>query len=183
LSRLLASRGGFTYISALIIVMVMGIMLGAVGQSMRLIMQREREKELIFRGLQYRDAIERWYTRKGVASTPLNDISALLKDPRTPSGERLLRKLYLDPISGKEFKPIKDPNRGITGVQSTSDAEPLKKANFPEELKGLEEKKKYSEWKFEYKPSQAVPGAPAGTAPGATGTATRPFPLSTPEGP
>jgi len=183
---MLTSSGGFTYIAALVMVMIMGILLGVTGQSMRIIMQREKEKELIFRGLQYRDAIERWYTKKGVATIPLKDINALLKDNRTPSGDRLIRQLYKDPMTGKDFKVISDPNRGITGVQSTSDEEPMKIANFPEVLKNFEEKKKYSEWKFEYIPQGAVAGAPAGVAPGATGAtgaATQKFPLSSPEGP
>ena len=63
-------------------VVVMGIMLGAIGQSVRVIMKREREKELIFRGLQYRDAIERW-SKKG--NVPLQDLKDLLKDPRSSS--------------------------------------------------------------------------------------------------
>ncbi len=183
MSRLLTSSGGFTYIAALVMVMIMGILLGATGQSMKIILQREKEKELIFRGLQYRDAIERWYTKQGVATIPLKDINSLLKDPRTAGGDRLLRQLYKDPITGKDFKVISDPNLGITGVQSTSEAKPMKLANFPDVLKDFEKKEKYSDWKFEYKRSVAAPGAPAGTAPGATGATTRSFPLSTPEGP
>ena len=83
--RPLTSKAGFTYIAALVMVVVMGIMLGAAGQSMRVIMQREREKELIFRGLQYRDAIERW-RKKG--AVPLLDLKNLLKDPRSASSDR-----------------------------------------------------------------------------------------------
>ena len=41
-SRPLNDRG-FTYLMALMIIMVMGIMLGMVGQSWKTIMQRERE--------------------------------------------------------------------------------------------------------------------------------------------
>ena len=85
----LRSAAGFTYIAALFMVVVMGIMLGAAGQSMRVIMQREREKELIFRGLQYRDAIERWQKKGNV---PLLDLKNLLKDPRSAAGERHLRQ-------------------------------------------------------------------------------------------
>lgn len=184
MSRLLTSRGGFTYISALFIVMVMGIMLGAVGQSMRIVMQREREKELLFRGMQYRDAMERWYTKKGVATIPLKEIKDLLKDPRSPNGERLIRRLYEDPMTGKEMKVLTDPNHGIYGVAGTSNDKPLKKSNFPEVLKNLEEKEKYSEWEFIYKRPGAVPGGGMGTTPAAAPGAKAPtLPLSTPEGP
>jgi len=177
LSRILASNGGFTYIAALFMVMILGIMLGLTGQSMRTIMKREKEKELIFRGLQYRDAIERW-SKKGL---PLKNLNDLLKDPYSVKGERLLRQLYKDPITGKDFKAVTDPNFGIIGVQSTSEAEPMKAANFPEVLKDFEGKEKYSEWKFVYNKMVNVPA----TQPGQNlqQQENKGLPLSTPEGP
>jgi type II secretory pathway pseudopilin PulG len=181
----LRSAAGFTYIAALFMVVVMGIMLGAAGQSMRVIMQREREKELIFRGLQYRDAIERW-NRKG-ATPLLLDIKSLLKDPRSAAVERHLRQLYPDPLTGKEWRIIKDPQLGITGVASTSNDEPFKKDNFPEVIKDFKGKAKYSEWEFVFK-KQGTTGAGIRTGTGTgTGTSTPSpqqlsLPLSVPEG-
>lgn len=171
------SDSGFTYIAALFMVVVMGIMLGSVGQSMRVIMKREREKELIFRGLQYRDAIERW-TKQG--TMPLLDINHLLKDPRSATGGQYLRKLYKDPMTGKDFKLIIDPNtKEIQGVASTSSEEPLKLKNFPDVIRTCEDKKKYSEWEFIFK-------RPARTAVGTQSVSQQQqpsFPLSAPESP
>jgi len=151
---MLSSSGGFTYIAALVMVMIMGILLGVTGQSMRIIMQREKEKELIFRGLQYRDAIERW-SKKGV---PLKDLKDLV-EPTVSSNidrskDRLLRKLYKDPMTGGDWKTIPsppDPIQGIYGVASTSNEEPFKQGNFPEAIKNFEGKKKYSEWEFVFR--------------------------------
>ncbi len=46
-------------------------------------MQREREKELLFRGMQIQDAIGRWHQPQGNvqqhAATPLNDLKDLLR--------------------------------------------------------------------------------------------------------
>lgn len=178
LSRILASDGGFTYIAALFMVMILGIMLGLTGQSMKTIMKREKEKELIFRGLQYRDAIERW-SKKGYLS--LKNLDDLLKDPHSANGDRLLRQRYKDPITGKDFKAVEDPNFGIIGVQSTSEAEPMKTANFPEALKEFEGKQKYNEWKFVYNKMVNTPGT---TQPGQQlQPQNKDMPLSTPEGP
>lgn len=157
-------------------VVVTGIMLGAIGQSVSVIMQREREKELIFRGLQYRDAIERW-SKKNRA--PLKDLKDLVQPTVSAnierSKDRLLRKLYTDPITGGEFKVLLDPNtKEIYGVASPSNKKPFKADNFPEVIKEFKGKKKYSEWEFVYK---RITNLPAG--------ATKPLslPLSTPEGP
>lgn len=155
--RLTRSESGFTYIAALVMVVVMGIMLGAAGQSMRVIMTREREKELIFRGLQYRDAIERW-SKKGMM--PLLDINHLLKDPRSAAGDKYLRQLYKDPVTGQDFRLIIDPNtKEISGVASTSDDEPFKKGNFPDVIKSFEDKEKYSQWEFIFTRVRTAAGA------------------------
>jgi type II secretory pathway pseudopilin PulG len=184
MSRFYRSSEGFTYIAALFMVVIVGIMLGAVGQSMSVIMKREKEKELIFRGLQYRDAIERW-SKKGV---PLKDLKDLV-EPAVSSNvdrskDRLLRKLYKDPMTEEgKWKTLPnppDPIQGIYGVASTSNEEPFKQGNFPEIIKGFEGKKKYSEWEFIYKRQiRPVMGAPAPTG---ANTPPRQSPLSTPEG-
>lgn len=155
------NRKGFTYLMALMMVMVMGIMLSAVGQSWKTIMQREREEELIFRGRQYKDAITRWYTpRQGTGqhvATPLRDLKDLLQDPRTLTTVRYLRRLYTDPMTGKEWSVISDPSKGISGVASTSQAKPLKTGGFPDDLLDLSDKQHYSDWWFKYVPGGQQP--------------------------
>ena len=163
------NRKGFTYLMALMMVMVMGIMLGAVGQSWKTIMQREREEELLFRGRQYKDAITRWYTpRPGTGqhvATPLRELKDLQQDPRTLTTVRYLRRLYTDPMTGKDWNVISDPNKGITGIASTSEAKPLKTGGFPDDLLELSGKERYSDWLFVYVP----PGKTGGTTGGTTG--------------
>lgn len=170
----LRSESGFTYVAALFMVAVMGVLLGAAGQSVSVIMQREKEKELIFRGLQYRDAIERWNKKP----MPLKDIKRLLNDPlNVPNGG--LRKLYKDPITGEDFKILEDSQLGIYGVASKSDKEPYKQSNFPEALKNFEGKKKYSEWEFVFK---KMPQVAPGTQPMNPANRQLQMPLSEPEG-
>lgn len=181
MSTPLRSTAGFTYIAALFMVAVMGIMLGAVGQSVRVIMQREREKELIFRGLQYRDAFERW-SKTGVPLKDLKDLfEPTISNNANKSNDRFIRRLYKDPVTGGEWRKLPDPPdpiQGIYGVASTSNEEPFKQGNFPEVIKNFEGKKKYSEWEFVYKKTVTAPrGA---TSP--TQTPQLSLPLSTPEG-
>src|ERR1035438_8599896 len=94
------NRNGFTYLLALVIIMIMGIMLGVMGQSWKTIVQRDREEELLFRGSQIRDAITRWYKpRPGQPPpTPLHDLKDLLEDPRSLTKIHYLRRLYTDPM-------------------------------------------------------------------------------------
>jgi len=150
--KVIANQNGFTYILALTVVMIMGIMLGMVGQSWKMVSQREREKELIFRGCQIKEAIERWYAPRPdqPVPTPLSDLKFLVDDPRQQRSVHWLRRLYDDPLTGKaDWRIIKDPTIGIIGVASTSDKTPIK-VDFSDipSLTSLSGKKKYSEWEF-----------------------------------
>ena len=149
------NSGGFTYLAALLMVVVMGIMLGMIGQTWSAIMKREREEELLFRGGQIKNAIDNWYKKAPGrhALTSLKELEHLLKDPRSLQTIRYIRQLYADPLTGEEWKVINGPVKGeaftgLVGVHSTSDAEPYKQAGFPDEYKHFEGKKKYSEWVF-----------------------------------
>jgi type II secretory pathway pseudopilin PulG len=166
----LRSAAGFTYIMALVIVVIMGIMLAAAGQSWRMLMDREREEELLFRGSQYKDAITSWYKpRPGSRPPPpLADLKELLKDPHVLTNTRYLRNLYKDPMTGEDWVTIRGGTTGgIIGVFSSissSQKKPIKQANFPTGLEEFEAKTRYSEWKFVYQEGTAT-----GTA-GTTGT-------------
>lgn len=154
---------GFTYIALLVAIVIIGISLGAVTRYWSNISLREKEEELLFRGDQYRKAIES-YTRAvpGRVEFPAS-IDDLLADNRTAVLKRHLRRKYKDPVSGEDFVEIRDQTtRHIIGVNSPSDKEPLKQANFPEEDRDFEGKKKYSEWRFLYipQPGQLPPGYP-----------------------
>jgi hypothetical protein len=81
------------------------------GQSWSTIMKREREKELLFRGSQIKEAIENWnnpkYTVPGVtrnAVHPLMDLKDLLQDPYTLTPLRYLPHHYATELDGKNPK-------------------------------------------------------------------------------
>ncbi len=126
------SARGFTYIGLLAIIVIIGISLGATGKYWSNVMLRDKEEELLFRGDQYRLAIERYYTALPGRQMYPQSIDELLKDPRSPTMKRHLRQKYKDPITGADFEEIKDPiTKRILGVRSTSNKESLKQAEFP----------------------------------------------------
>lgn len=166
-----AKMQGFTFIGLMVIVSIMGIMLLAVGEVWHVAKQREKEAELLFVGNQFRKAISSYYAntppsnRQQPYPTSLED---LLKDPRYPSTQRYLRKIYNDPISGStEWGIVKHPNGGIYGVFSQSEEEPIKQSNFSPANMGFEGATKYSEWVFMYlkTPNASAPGAAGSMAP------------------
>lgn len=141
---------GFGYIGLLILVAMMSIALAAAGEIWHTAMKREKEQELLFVGNQFRLAIDQYSAQPpGLGRRYPQSLEELLQDPRQPGVRRYLRKIYLDPMTGKaEWGLIIGPNGEIFGVHSLSEAEPLKKANFPLAEKGFEGRTKYSEWVF-----------------------------------
>jgi len=104
LMRTMLNQRGLTYLMALMLVMVMGIMLGMIGQTWKSVMQREREKELIFRLSQIKEAMENWYDPKfpppgGHKVVPLTKLDDLLQDPSSLTKVRYLRRPYTDPMA------------------------------------------------------------------------------------
>jgi type II secretory pathway pseudopilin PulG len=148
----LTSSAGFTFIAAMIMVAIMGIMMGAAAQYWSTIMKRDKEAELLFRGGQILDAIDIWWKPPPgkPPATPIKDLKDLVEDPRSLQKRHYLRRVYLDPMTNKDFDLIKDPTKGIIGVASSSKEKPLKVdfTNMTGAYKTFSDKKQYSDWKF-----------------------------------
>jgi type II secretory pathway pseudopilin PulG len=172
--RFLSNQRGVTLMVVLVMVVVIGLTAGLAGTSWRSIMQRVKETELLWRGDQYRKAIEGYYgvNQGGVQRYPAR-LEDLLLDPRSLQPVRYLRQLYPDPFTGEDWVVIKDPAGGIRGVRSGSEEEPFKKDDFPEEYAEFKDRMKYSEWEFSYTPPRKSEGATGGTsAPNRSGFST-----------
>ena len=144
-------QAGFSYLVVLAAVVVVGIVAEAARATTWRALKADREAELIFRGLAYRNAIRSFHATHGTFPRSLEQLE---KDPRLPA-KRHIRKLYGDPMAKDEkgeWRLLVAPGGGIAGVASASGDEPLKKANFPLELEKFTGAQSYAEWIFEYTP-------------------------------
>ena len=157
---------GFTYLSLLFFVAVMGVGLAAAAVSWQTARQREKEAELLFAGTALREAIALYYNgTPGRLQEFPKQLRDLLEDPRYPYPRRYLRRIYRDPITGEaEWGTITAPDGGIMGVHSRSGGKPMKTAGSIANGPDFETAATYADWKFVYLPD-AVPvqatGAPA----------------------
>jgi len=163
--------GGFTYLGLLVLLFIMG-MVAAAGLKAGTLMQRAAaEQELLEIGAQFSEALRSYAaaTPKGQPQQPPT-LADLLKDPRFPNPRRHLRKIFVDPITGRAEWGVMylADNKGVIGVHSLSDQRPLKLANFDARFLGLENKEKLSDWRFVMAGGE---GATPPLAPGKSGDA------------
>lgn len=178
------AQRGFSYLWLLLLVVLLGLSAAMACEIYMTSVQRDKEVELLAIGRQFRVAIARYHEtlNQGRREYPAN-LDDLLLDKRMTGGRRHLRKVFVDPMTGTpEWGLVRVAGR-IVGVQSLSQATPIKQAGFESEDAGFVGKQKYSEWTFTYpsdlmqRSQQEVPGEV--TAPGLAASAVTP----SPEGP
>lgn len=134
-------------------VAISGIALAGVGIVWHQDVQREREKELLFIGNAYRQAIGSYYESSpaGVKQYP-RKLEDLTLDSRFPNIKHHLRKLYSDPITRENEWGLVLEQEEIIGVYSKSRLSPIKRKEFPQQYGDFNGAKEYSDWKFIYTP-------------------------------
>jgi type II secretory pathway pseudopilin PulG len=145
---------GLTYLALLFAVAMAGIALAGAGTLWAFERQREREAELLFIGNQFRQAIRLYYERSPgrVKRYPMS-LNDLLQDNRFLGIERRLRQIYADPFTREQdWGLVAAPEGGIMGVYSLSTEHPIKSSGFPARDVDFDGKKKYSDWRFIYRP-------------------------------
>ncbi len=134
---------GFIYLAVLFLVAITAAGLAALGQSWSTAAQRERERELEFRGGEIARAIASY-----ALATPSPPVryprtwDDLLEDRRGPRPRHHLRRLYPDPFTGRadwELMPEPGQPGAFSGLRSRSeqgllrvsspDGSPIKRAN------------------------------------------------------
>jgi type II secretory pathway pseudopilin PulG len=92
-----SGEAGYLLITLMLFVTLLVIAATAVLADLKRQMERDREEEMIHRGVQYTRAIRRYYRKVGTYPTTLDQLE------NTP-GNRFLRKRYKDPVTGQDFK-------------------------------------------------------------------------------
>ena len=125
------NQQGVTYLALMFVVVLIGLSLMAVNQHWSVILKRDREKELAFRGTRIQEAIERYAADFEVQKGTRQHHYPLTLADLTKRPKRYLQVVYKDPITGEDFALIK---RGaeIRGVRSTSLDRPLDQVTFQE---------------------------------------------------
>lgn len=160
----MGSSRGFTLVAVVVAMAVMAILMDVAVQTVTFQRQREKEEELIFRGQQYVEAIRLFRARQGRFPLTLKELAE--------AKPRVLRKVWLDPITGKndwvpvflgeEGGNVEKAGGGIPVPKPSPDSERQSQARGPiigvrsrsckEAIKLYEGRSRYCEWKFFFDP-------------------------------
>ncbi len=99
------NQRGYILLTLMLFVALLAIGMLAMVENIESQMKRDREEELIHRGVQYSRAVRHYFKKFGRYPNRIEELE-------NTNNIRFLRKRYKDPITGKDFKPLH-----ITDVQ------------------------------------------------------------------
>ncbi len=151
----MGNQRGVTYLMVMAAIVLMGVAMTFVGQQWSVMVKRDKEAELLFRGTRIKNAIEAYAAGHQVQKATRPNVYPVKLVQLTEMPKRYLQEVYKDPITGGEFELIK-VGAEIKGVRSTSKQKPLNTVDFKNAAT-------YNAVRFEATPPAAAPCAP-GTA-------------------
>ena len=98
---------GYVLLTLLLVVAMLGITAAIAAPTIAFEIRRDREQEMIHRGVQYSRAIRTYYKKFGRYPTRLEDLD-------NTNNLRYLRKHYKDPLTGQDFKLLHYGEPGVT---------------------------------------------------------------------
>ncbi len=144
------SQAGFTYLWVLMSVALMGLGLVVAADLHSTSARRQQEADLLWVGHQFQQALTSYHNvalPNGALEYPVS-VDDLLEDKRGVVVRRHLRKLFVDPVTGRaEWGEVRVGGR-IVGFHSLSDAVPIKRSGFEEGVRGFEAAANLREWIF-----------------------------------
>jgi hypothetical protein len=147
-------------------IVVMGIALTTAVKQWKLVVQREQEADLLAKGIEIQNSLALYSATMKAGRVVPGEVYPQSLAELTRPPKPFLRKVYLDPMNRGEWDYLRAPTGGIMGVRSKSTAKPIRKKNFPLEVRHFEGRPTYNLWVFQHpNPSGSLPGQQLGTVP------------------
>jgi type II secretory pathway pseudopilin PulG len=150
---------GFTYVGLVVTVAIIGLVAVCSVRLGALLQRRAAEQQLLEIGAEFADALQSYAdaTPPGKRAQP-DTLEELVRDPRFPTPRRHLRRIYLDPLTGRaEWGLLQlDTAPGIVGVYSLAPGRAIKRAQFPAQFSEFNGKLSYRDWEFSADLSRAA---------------------------
>jgi type II secretory pathway pseudopilin PulG len=187
-SKVYNSQRGSAYFFVMFAIVVMSISITAAAKQWKTVVQREKEADLLARGIEIQNAIGLYSKTKAAIGSQIA-VYPLTLEELTKQPTQFLRKVYKDPITSEDWEYVRHTDGHIKGVRSRAKIAPIKQHQFPPEVIHFDGLTRYYDWVFQY-PLTSTPKSPLDKPPEGvagpqsnTGGLTNPPPAATtPEG-
>ncbi len=132
------------------LIAIMGMASAMASAVWSTVQRRDNERELVFAGRQFADAIERYRVHSSDAGHLYpRSLQELLRDERSVVPRHHLRRLYVDPMTGDtRWGLIRLADGSIVGVHSLSERVPFERQSVAPGFSPPPGGKSYQDWRF-----------------------------------
>lgn len=133
---------GYAYLLLLVLIAVLGAATSAATSLGATMARRDAEQHLLAIGVEFQQALA------SHAGRP-QELAELIKDPHLPGIRRHLRRIPIDPLTGRDsWGLVRDAQGGIEGVHSLAPGVPIKRTGFDPRWTTFDEAASYQQWVF-----------------------------------
>jgi type II secretory pathway pseudopilin PulG len=154
---------GVTYLMLMFTIVLIGIVTTAAAKQWKVIVQREREADLLAKGIEIQNALALYSATIKAGRVMPGEVYPQTLADLTRSPKPFLRKAYIDPMQSGDWEYLRAPTGGIMGVRSKSRAKPFMQRNFPLAVRHFEGRASYYEWVFQHPSPSSASIVPQGT--------------------
>ncbi|HSL03827.1 MAG TPA: type II secretion system protein [Nitrospiraceae bacterium] len=156
---------GVTYLMLMFTIVLIGIATTAAAKQWKTIVQREREADLLAKGIEIQNALALYSATSKAGRVMPGEVYPQTLADLTRLPKPFLRKVYLDPMGCGEWEYLRAPTGGIMGVRSKSLSKPFRQRNFPSAVRHFEGRATYHDWVFQHPSPSSAPIVIPETAP------------------
>jgi type II secretory pathway pseudopilin PulG len=141
---------GYILVVTMFMAFMVAVLLIALARWWQAEARREKERELLWVGSQFRAALAGYAAASPAGATPRPpDLAALLRDDRDGTLRRHLRRIYIDPMTASDAWGIVTAEDGsVLAVHSRFSGRPLAPDGASPRFRMFEGTTLYSQWRF-----------------------------------
>lgn len=144
------TQGGFLLSATILLLLVTGLLTFTLARRWEMEDRLAKERDLMWIGEQFRFALASYAAVvRGDGGRAPKTLEELVNDRRGESNRQHLRRVYVDPMTGKaQWGLVKDASGGIVGVHSQSQAKPLPRDRLWPFNPSWAKARRYADWVF-----------------------------------
>lgn len=154
---------GVTYLMLMFAIVLIGIATTVVAKQWKVIVQREREADLLAKGIEIQNALAFYSAAYKAGRVMPGEVYPQTLADLTKLPKPFLRKAYLDPMGHGEWEYLRAPTGGIMGVRSKSFEKPFRQHAFPPAVRHFEGRATYHDWIFQHPSPSSASMVPQGS--------------------